>query len=50
MVEGLIRAGIVTSAEAAPVVNTIPSPATMKPTVDPAVANQAGAQDVQDQP
>jgi small conductance mechanosensitive channel len=31
VVEGLIREGIVTSAEAAPVVNTIPSPASVKP-------------------
>jgi small-conductance mechanosensitive channel len=31
VVAGLIRAGIVTSAEASPVVNTIPSPATVKP-------------------
>jgi small conductance mechanosensitive channel len=41
VVEGLIRAGIVTSAEAAPVVNTIPSPVSVKPPAD-----QQNAQDL----
>jgi small conductance mechanosensitive channel len=41
VVEGLIREGIVTSAEAAPVVNTIPSPASVKPPAD-----QQNAQDL----
>jgi small conductance mechanosensitive channel len=46
VVEGLIRAGIVTPSEAVPVVNTIPSPAAVKPPVD----DQQDAKNTQELP
>ena len=51
VVAGLIRAGIVTSADTSPSVNTIPSPAVVTPSdAAPATARQADAQDPQDLP